>query len=455
MTPTDWELHIDVGPLAELAVGARGLLRFRLENYSTTTVARAELRCRLAEVELAAATDGELTGAQAFVLTMLFVPRVAGYAELAGRLSIMDEAGVLHELDLEPLQLLVRSGAAPVYQFVHVDQRSARVVDNSHGQFGGSGGVGTRLLGERSEGMWRRVELLARPTSRAIDNSVTEAPFAAFRVETGGASYSMRSVLARGDLATVFAGEENGAGRQIVAKIADDPADSDLLEVEARVLSRLRAAPSKQAKHLPMLLDRFRTADGRFGTIFERLDGLDLVTLRERLGGAVPGRHLLWILRRALSVLGWAHHAGVVHGNVEPAHLVVRPRDHNVWLVDWCWSVVEPARTGEGFRCANEVYGPPEAREGGPPLPASDLYALGKTLVYAAGGDPVNKTVSDEVDPRIGRFLRFLCQESQAGRPQDAWELYRQVDHLRREVFGPHTFVELEVPAVGEGPASR
>ncbi|MBC7973778.1 MAG: hypothetical protein H7138_02250, partial [Myxococcales bacterium] len=151
-----------------------------------------------------------------------------------------------------------------------------------------------------------------------------------------------------------------------------------------------------------------------------------------------------WVLRRALAALGWAHKNGILHGNVDPAHILVRPHDHMLWLVDWCWAVVNPAKTGQGFGAINEIYSPPEVAARGNPTPASDIYALGKCAIHVVGGDPATKSLPD-MDPKLARFLRYLCVESQAGRPQDAWELYLQIDRIRTQIWGPHTFVPLEL----------
>lgn len=183
--------------------------------------------------------------------------------------------------------------------------------------------------------------------------------------------------------------------------------------------------------------------------MFERINGLDLCSLRERLPGGVPQRHLVWIMRRVLSVLGWAHKNGILRGNVEPTHLLVRPADHNVWLVDWSWAIVEPAKTGRTFRCLNEDYGPPEARDRKAPLPSSDLHSLGKAMIYAAGGDPATNPRPDTVDLRLQRFLRFFVVESALGRAGDAWDMSQQLDNLREEVFGRHAFLALEVQITG------
>ena len=65
--------------------------------------------------------------------------------------------------------------------------------------------------------------------------------------------------------------------------------------------------------------------------------------------------------------------------------------------------------------------------------------------IHAIGGDPEAKTMPADVDPRLARFLRFLTVESQGGRAQDAWELYKQVNKVREQLWGPHEFVPLEL----------
>jgi serine/threonine protein kinase len=144
-------------------------------------------------------------------------------------------------------------------------------------------------------------------------------------------------------------------------------------------------------------------------------------------------------------VLGFAHSKGIVHCNVEPAHVLVRPRDHNVFLIDWSYAAVDPARTSEGFRTLNEAYSPPEAGERKPPSPASDLFSLGKTMVELLGGNVETNAVPPVVPDRLKRFLDFLLLPSPRMRAQDAWEMYQELSLLRQEVYGPKRFIELIV----------
>lgn len=250
-----------------------------------------------------------------------------------------------------------------------------------------------------------------------------------------------------GDVGLLYRGtclEGEGPDSRVVLKLAREVEDNDLVRNEARVLGRLKGTPSAQSKHLPVLLDQFRSGD-RNGVVLREIDAFDGTTLREKLPSGVPAEHAAWILARLLSVLGFAHSKGIVHGNVEPAHVMVHPPDHNVFVIDWTAAVVEPARTGEGFRTLNELYSPPEVSERKPPLPASDLYSAGKTMIHLLGGDPRTGELPASVPGRLGRILSFMTLPGPRQRAQDAWEIYREVGLAREELYGPHRFVEFRV----------
>lgn len=436
---TTLTLALDGATLSHLAVHARGLLRLRLENAGAHAIpGPIALRAALSDDALAPAeaTDALAPGAS-IVLAIEVVPSIAGYHLFKGELA----AGGAH-YRIVPVHLRVGSDG-PQVNVITIDQSSARVIDNSRSTFG-AGDAGGGLLGD---GDWRPLEL-----DRVSEPTAAPAPVALprvdFTVTTELATYRVDETLARGDIATVYAGR-TGDGTDVALKIADQSNDNDLLQHEARVLGLLLARPDKTAIHFAPPRDQFRTGDGRLGSVFARLDGLDLTAIRDIYRGrgepGLPARHVVWILRRALAGLGWAHSQGILHGNVDPAHVLVRGRDHMVWLVDWCWAVVDPAHTGQTFKALNDIYSPPEVGARGKPTPASDLYALGKCAIHVLGGDPVSKTMPDAVAPKLARFIRYLCVESQGGRGQDAWELYTQLEKIREQIWGAHEFVPLDL----------
>jgi hypothetical protein len=418
-------LSIDVTTLEHMAVGARGLVRFRIDG---TNVELISFHTTLSGNALPAPDHPSLG-----VVAVTITPDVPGIHELAGELRAKDASG---ETRYTFKDVYVRVAAAgPQVNIVNIDQSHARVVDNSRSSFGGGEKGG--LVGD---GDWHPIPLTA---VREVAPTPRPPPHVDFAVKTDKATYCATSVIASGDISTVY-----GAG-DVVLKIADAPSDNDLMQHETRVLGLLLAHEDKTTIHFVPPRDQFRTADGRLGTVFERLEGFDLTALRDRFKQrgepGLPPRHLIWVLRRALAALGWAHKNGILHGNLDPSHILVRGRDHMVWLVDWCWAVVNPEQTVQGFKALNETYSPPEVAERGKPTPASDIYALGKCAIHLVGGDPATKTLPDNMDPKLARFIKYMCVESQGGRAQDAWELYLQIDRIRQQIWGAHEFIPLEI----------
>ncbi|PCC68419.1 Protein kinase domain-containing protein [Nannocystis exedens] len=285
------------------------------------------------------------------------------------------------------------------------------------------------------------------PTHTSADPGPCRAaapPPAGLRVEVAGVTREFAEHLGDGDLAALWRapGED---GDPCVAKVALAAADNDLLFNEAEVLQRLHAGEARQRDLLPRLHGRFFTDDGRAGNLLGLVEGLDGAALRARLPAGVPPEHVLRIARRTLSALGHAHDLGVLHGNIEPAHLIVRPRDHRVVLVDWCYAIVEPARTGQGFRAVHDEYSAPEVAQRGPPTPAADLLSVGRTLAFLLGGDPLSLDLPAHVPEPLQRFVRYLARPSRLQRAQDAWDMYAELERIREIVYGPHVFRELVV----------
>lgn len=442
--PPSIKLAIDVATLAHLAVGARGLVRFRIENTGALALDTLVLHAALGGEPLDAAHSATLFPGHATVLAIPVQPKQAGFHEIAGELKLRDLMGEDSRYTFADVHVRA-AGEGPQVNVVNIDQSQARVVDNSRSTFGAGerGGV----LGE---GDWQAIALSAVRVAKQVAASSNDKRVE-FAVTTERATYQVTTTLASGDIATVFGGHVRGGNQAVAVKIADQTSDNDLMQHENRVLGLLHAATGKGEKskrHIVEARDQFRTADGRLGTVFDHLDGFDLTAVRDRCRRrgepGLPAKHVVWVLRRALAALGWAHEQGILHGNLDPVHVIVRPHDHMVWLVDWCWAVVNPAQTGQGFKALNEAYSPPEVKERGKPTPASDLYALGKCAIHAVGGDPATKTMPD-MDARLARFIKYMCVESQGGRPQDAWELYLQLERLREQIWGAHEFVPLEL----------
>ena len=254
--------------------------------------------------------------------------------------------------------------------------------------------------------------------------------------------------LADGEETRLFSGklEKQGGNvmQPVVLKLPISKEAAERLRQEESTLNSLHSQAEQYGKHLPRILGHFRMKDHRFALVLEKLDGLNLVQLRERFPLGIEPRHVIWIFRRTLSVLGYVHSQGVLHGNITPEHILVRPKDHNVWLLDWTRSI-NPRVSGQQFRLIHPIYGPPEAKRKQPALPASDLYALALCMIYALGGEPGDRNPPTGTPEPLARLIQALLRESPLQRPRDAWALYNQLEGIRDTLFGPHRFVEFIV----------
>lgn len=246
---------------------------------------------------------------------------------------------------------------------------------------------------------------------------------------------------AEGDIADVYRAEcdeSDGSVVRICLKIVRDPADNDLMRNEIKVMNLLKH------KSLPVIIEDFEL-DGRVVNAMHYITRYDLVTLREKFyPKGVDQFHACWIFERLLSVLGFMHTNMILHGNIEPNNVIVRPPDHNAFLIDFIYAITAPTQH-DNFTGYNKDFSAPEVAKKMPPIPSSDMYSLGKTMVYLFGGDVCTNELPDTVDKLIQNFiLRFLDPDPMK-RKRDAWGAWHEINEIRRQIFGPKEFVEFIV----------
>jgi serine/threonine-protein kinase len=107
-------------------------------------------------------------------------------------------------------------------------------------------------------------------------------------------------------------------------------------------------------------------------------------TLGQRLGeGPLRAGEALHILAAVADALAVAHRAGTVHGNIEPANIVLGPA--GVRVTDFCLAALRgPPAGGPGY--GPLAYPAPEIASGSAATPAADMYSLGVVFVACLTG---------------------------------------------------------------------
>ncbi len=165
----------------------------------------------------------------------------------------------------------------------------------------------------------------------------------------------------------------------------------ELFEREAKVLSQLRHAG------VPRYLATIEEPPGTFNLVMERAPGEDLRALAKRR--RLSEFELRDVLVRTLEILDYIHtrQPAVVHRDIKPSNIVRAP-DGKIALVDF-GGVLDAARDKGGSTIVGTFgYMAPEQLHGRA-TPATDIYALGATIVALAGG------VEPEDVPRKGLMM--------------------------------------------------
>jgi hypothetical protein len=239
-------------------------------------------------------------------------------------------------------------------------------------------------------------------------------------------------------------------GTPALVKIARDACANLLLVNEARILRRLREADraGRFTPFLSMIVTSFglgddATSQPRQGTVLRMHEAIhspdELYTLdevRTHFPAGLDPRHVAWIWRRLLTILGFAHAQDTVHAAVLPDHVLIEPRDHKLVLIGWTCAVSSwrthrsPVAMTAGYRDWYSRLG--YLRK--PPTPALDI-ALGATcMIELLGANPA-------IPAALRRYFARCTQTT-----LDAAQLLRDFDRLIETLWGPRKFMTLDLP---------
>lgn len=263
------------------------------------------------------------------------------------------------------------------------------------------------------------------------------------------ATHEVIRKLAPGDIAAHYQTKTTRDGEifDTRLKVAKTPRDNDLLAAESSALKKLHAIDAQWTRAYPRLLDSFMAEGRRRANAIENIE--DVYTLDELYRMHPTGldpRHVVWIWRKLLMAIAYAHDQKIIHGAVVPDHILVGPQNHSVHLVDWCYSVDMKEFDSESKTPIKAITPgwkhlyPDEVLSKTAASPATDIYMAAHSL-----WELFRHTM-----PRpLRAFIRGCMQHVPRMRPQDAWALLGEFDDALVDMgdpFYPRRWVDLKVP---------
>jgi serine/threonine protein kinase len=189
-----------------------------------------------------------------------------------------------------------------------------------------------------------------------------------FGVELGSAvgDYRIHSVVARGPASVVVAAE-SPSGELVALKLLTDRRGR--FERGGDVQTRLNHPAIRRVREV--------VDDEQWGPVLvmDLVRGRPLSALLE--AHELPSALALLVLEQAAAALDYAHAAGVLHGDLKPANVLVDAASGQAWLTDF----------GIAERALH--YLAPEVVQGGPRTAAADRYSLAAIAFTALVGSPV------------------------------------------------------------------
>lgn len=227
--------------------------------------------------------------------------------------------------------------------------------------------------------------LLSFLRSATDDPQVREAVLAMFDPEQASPSsdragqrigrYVVIGRLGRGGMGEVYAARDPDLDRSVAVKL--------LLEsVAGGSIHEAKAASALSHPNI-VTIHEVIPAESGIAIVMELVDGM---ALRHLCGSRLPVDRLLHVGEQIARALAAAHAQGIVHCDIKPENVMVRP-DGLVKVLDFGLSRDIVSTSSSSARPAGTLrYMSPEQSRGEPPAPESDVFSLGIVLYELATG---------------------------------------------------------------------
>ncbi|MGC8879993.1 MAG: protein kinase domain-containing protein [Anaerolineae bacterium] len=197
--------------------------------------------------------------------------------------------------------------------------------------------------------------------------------------------YQILEKIGQGGLAEVYRAQDVALGRVVAVKALRPEYVTDPTFL-VRFHREAQNAANLTHPNIVAVYD-FGQDHNRPYIVMEYVPGLDLRTLLEQ-NGALSIRQAVDICSQVCAGVGYAHRAGLVHGDLKPGNVLIRP-DGQAKVVDFglARALGESAMDEAGeLVWGTPAYFAPEQAAGEHVVPATNVYAIGIILYEALTG---------------------------------------------------------------------
>ena len=263
--------------------------------------------------------------------------------------------------------------------------------------------------------------------------------------------YANVAELASGAFATVYRAVELGTGRPValkVLRVAD--ASPHLVEVFEKELGAL--ALLSNHPNVTTLYGTFSTPEGRPVLVLELCR--ESLAHRVRQNGPLSAGEVVRVGIKIAGALETAHRSGLLHRDMKPQNILVSQFDEPV-LADFGVATLQAqAQSTEGVFGFTTLHASPEALEGLPLSPSTDIYGLASSMYQLLVGrgpfssyegeapasvilrilrDPAPRAPANGVPVALADLMENALAKDPAKRPQTAGafaEALREIEAL-------------------------
>jgi serine/threonine-protein kinase len=198
--------------------------------------------------------------------------------------------------------------------------------------------------------------------------------------------YRLHDRIAAGGIGEVWEATDTVLGRTVAVKVLQPRHGGDP-DFQLRFRHEARAMAALRHPAIADVYDYGESGDDRY-IVMAHIEGQPL-DQRIAEAGRLDTATTVSIVAQAARALDAAHAAGIIHRDVKPANLIVRP-DSTVVLVDFgvARSADSTALTGVNEVVGTALYIAPEQVSKQASGPATDIYALGVVAYHCLAGHP-------------------------------------------------------------------